>query len=132
MYRWVDHTSEVELWIEATSESEVFTEGSAALAELLAGESANGSDGRVVRVELEAADRPSLLADWLGELVYLSEAEGFVPERVASLELAGGALRAELEGRSASPRCLVKAITYHGLVFEHEDGVWRARVTLDV
>jgi SHS2 domain-containing protein len=130
MYRWVDHTAELELEIEAPSEEAVFEEALAALAEL-AGDADGPSTTR--EVEVEAPDRALLLVEWLGELVYLSETEELVPERVASLELAGTCVRATIEGRRAEPRHLVKAVTLHRLELLRDAKVgWRARVVLDV
>ena len=130
MHRWVDHTAEVELVVEGESEVDVFREALAALAELL-GRDARG-EPRVVHVELQAVDRATLLADWLAELVFLSETDGFLPERVTELDLSGDRLRATVEGRSADPRFLVKAVTLHRLAFERAGGGFHARVVLDV
>jgi SHS2 domain-containing protein len=130
VFRWVDHTAELELEIEAPSEEAVFEEALAALAEL-----AGHADGpRTTReVEVEAPDRALLLVEWLSELVYLSETEQLVPERVASLELADGKLRAIVEGRRGEPSHLVKAVTLHRLELRPDARVgWRARVVLDV
>lgn len=90
-------------------------------------------DGATRELRLEAEDRELLLLDWLSELVYLGETEGFVPERVATLDLGPGGLHAKIEGRLGEPRQLVKAVTLHRLEFRR-DGTegWRARVVLDV
>ena len=130
MHRWVDHTSEVELEIEASTEADVFREGAAALAELL-GDEPDGPE-RSRFVEVEAPDRATLLAEWLAELAYLAESEAFVPEQVPALTLGDGRVRATVEGRTATPRFLVKAVTYHRLELGQVDGGWRARVVLDV
>jgi SHS2 domain-containing protein len=128
-HRFASHTGEVEIEIEAPTERDVFAEAARALAELMDGEDGEPAT-RDVRVE--AADRPALLAEWLGELAFLAETEGLVPERVAALELGEGALRARVEGRTSTPRHLVKAVTYHDLTLEERDGSWFARVVLDV
>lgn len=130
MYRWIEHTGEVELELEGASEEEVFAEGLRALAETLADEPEGPP--RRVEVEVEARDRTTLLAEWLAELVFLAETERFLPERLLALELDAEALRAVVEGRAATPRFLVKAVTYHRLALEPADGGVRARVTLDV
>ena len=130
MYRWVDHTSEVELSVEAATAHDVFVDAMRGLSELL-GEEPHG-DLRRREVEVAASDRATALAEWLAELVYLSETDRFLPERVVALELDAGALRATVEGRSATPRHLVKAVTYHRLEFAAVGGRWRARVVLDV
>jgi SHS2 domain-containing protein len=84
-------------------------------------------------LEVKADESAMLLVEWLGELIYLSEADGFVPERIASFELGEGRLRATVEGHDGEPRNLVKAVTLHRLELRHGDGDgWRARVVLDV
>ena len=129
-YRWVDHTGELELALEAETEEELFLAGLAALREVLSEDLSGPLERR--QVELAARDRETLLADWLGELVFLADAEAFAPERVAALALNGGRLHATVEGRRGRPQNLVKAVTYHRLAFAKEDDAWRARVVLDV
>ena len=107
----------------------MFEEGFEAMRELLDAEL--GEPAAPQALELAAGDRAALLADWLAELAFLAEAERFVPERLASLELAGAALRARVEGRRGDPPHLVKAATYHRLSFERAGDGWRATVVLD-
>ena len=128
MYRWVEHTAELELVIEAGSEREVFADALAAYAELVG---PAGGPHALHEVAAEAPDRAALLAAWLEELVFLAETEAFVPER-AELELRADGLRARVEGRRGEPSHIVKAVTYHDLEFSPADDGWRARVVLDV
>lgn len=132
VYRWVDHTAELELQITAASEREVFQEGLAALGGLLAERTGDEAERARHEVRASAPDRATLLAEWLGELAYLAEVEGFVPERLERLDLSANALEATVAGRRASPPHLVKAVTYHRLDMWEEDDTWRARVILDV
>jgi protein archease len=129
VFRWREHTAELELEIEAATEAAVFAEALAAFAELVG---VGSVDAASRTVELEAAERELLLADWLNELVYLLEVERFVPERIAALELDGGTLRATITGHEGEAQQLVKAVTLHDLRFAEQGGVWRARVVLDV
>jgi SHS2 domain-containing protein len=130
VYRFVDHTGELQLEVEAASAEQVFAEAVAALGEVLAGE----DGGRPARqeVEVEAPDQATLLADFLSELVYLADVERFLPERLASLELSSGRLRATVEGRLGQPSPLVKAVTYHGLELRRKDDGYHARIVFDV
>jgi protein archease len=131
MYRWLSHTGEAELEIEAPSEEAVFREALAALRDLLAEGEATGPP--VARdVAVQARDRPSLLADWLAELAFLSETERFVPDRVEALELGDAWLSATVSGHRGNPPHLVKAVTYHGLSLAPQRGGWHATVVLDV
>ena len=128
MYRFVDHTAELEVEIEAESAEGVLEEALRAFVELL-----GTGDGEVVerRLVVAAADLPALLAAWLEELVYLAETESFVPDS-ADLSLSGLELSALLHGRLGEPRPLVKAVTYHRLAFERGPDGWLARAVLDV
>lgn len=129
MRRFVSHTGELQLEVEAATPELVFAEAALALAELLGD---GGGQEVVRRVALEAPDRASLLVEWLEELVFLSESEGLVPERVADVELGATSLRASVAGRRSAPRSLVKAVTYHDLAFEQRSRAWFARLVLDV
>ena len=133
MYRWVDHTAELELHVEAPTEKGIFSESLVALGELL-GERSSDEDGEPVSHEVTASapDLPALLAEWLSELAFLAETEGFVPEAVAALKLSDDELEATVSGRRGSPPPLVKAVTYHRLEMAERGGAWRATVVLDV
>jgi SHS2 domain-containing protein len=130
MHRFVEHMGEVELEIVAVSEAAVFREALAAFGGLVG----EGEDGEPARhdVEVSAGDRALLLVEWLSELVFLAEVDGFVPERLSALDLSGGHLRATVEGRRGRPRHLVKAVTLNNLELERAGDHWYARLVLDV
>ena len=127
-YEWVEHTAELELHVTAPSPELVFHDTMRAFGELVG--AASGPE-QEHQVELDAADRPTLLAEWLEELIFLAETTGFVPEK-AEIEAWNTKLRATVRGRVGSPSPLVKAVTYHGLEFAERNGVWQARLVLDV
>jgi SHS2 domain-containing protein len=131
MFRWVDHTAELELEIDARTEREVLADALTALAELLTVDDRSWErDERTVHVS--ASDRPALLAAWLEELVFLAESQGFVATRIEGLELSHNALTAMVTGVLDDPRPVVKAVTYHRLLFEPAGDRYVARVVLDV
>lgn len=128
MYRFVDHTAELELELESETAEGVLVEALRALAKLL-----GPADGEVVEraVDLSAGDLPALLAAWLDELLYLADVEQLVPFD-ADLALAGTHLTGVVQARTGEPRPLVKAVTLHRLRLRRENGAWRGRVVLDV
>jgi SHS2 domain-containing protein len=128
MYRFADHTAELEVELEAESAEGVLVEALRAFAEL-AGE----ADGEVVEhpVDIAASDLPALLAAWFDELLFLADAERLIPEG-AEVSISGSRATGVVRARRGEPRPLVKAVTLHRLRFRPEDGVWRARVVLDV
>jgi SHS2 domain-containing protein len=128
MYRFVEHTAELELELEGASPEDVLLEGLRAFAEL----AGHAGDAVVERpVDIEAGDLPSLLAAWLDELVFLAETEGLVPLD-AALSLDGMRLRAVVRAARGDPRPLVKGVTLHRLAFRNRGGRWQGRVVLDV
>jgi SHS2 domain-containing protein len=94
VYRWIEHTGELELSIEARSDVSAFEDALAALGKLL------GEDGSG-----EPATR---------------QVSASAPDR------------ATVEGRLSNPPHLVKAVTYHRLSLEAQEGIWRGTVVLDV
>ncbi|HEY7075734.1 MAG TPA: archease [Solirubrobacteraceae bacterium] len=130
MYGFSEHVGELEMWVRAASEEEVFGESARALAEVLDDGSGGAAEAREIAVR--GTDRPALLAEWLEELAFLAETEGFVPERVEEVVLGEDAVRARVAGHHGSPPHLVKAVTYHRLAFERGPDGWLARAVLDV
>jgi SHS2 domain-containing protein len=130
MYRWVEHTGELELEIFAPDEAGVFGGAVAALNELLQ----NGPQDRTVSHDLDAkaSDRGALLANFIEEVLFRVETEDFIPAALSSLELQPEKLHARIEGHRGRPSHLVKAVTFHRLAFERSDSGWQARVVLDV
>jgi SHS2 domain-containing protein len=129
-FRWIEHTGELELELEAASERGIFETGFKAMRELI--QSNQWRERLEVPVALTGGDRAALLADWLGELAFLAETRGLVPERLASLTLTDDGLRAVVQGSAGDPPHLVKGVTYHRLRFERTEDGWRARAVLDV
>jgi SHS2 domain-containing protein len=130
VYRWVEHTSEVEVLIEDDSPRAVFIEALVALGDLLTEE--RGGDPVTHEVSISAPDLPALLVEWLSELVYLAESDGFIPERVVEIEFTQTSLEATVGGQRARPQTVIKGVTYHDLELSQTEGRWRARVVLDV
>jgi SHS2 domain-containing protein len=130
MYRWIEHTAEIELAIEDESPEAVFNEALVAFGDLLTEE--RGGEPVTHQVNISAPDLPALLAEWMNELVYLAETDGFVPERVEQLRLVDSGLQAEIGGQRHIPRNPVKAVTYHDLELHDVEGIWYAHVVLDV
>lgn len=132
VFRWVDHTSEVELELAGETREEVFREATAALADLLGVERGDGQAAERRVLDVGAADPPALLAVFLEELVYLAEVHGFVALEAEELDVGDGRVLAHLSGRRAESPPLVKAVTYHRLRLEEEASGWAGRVVLDV
>jgi len=91
-------------------------------------------------ISLKAEDKKALLFDWLNELIFLHDAEYLVFSRfqvdISGDEDQGYQLEAEVWGEEFEQsrhesRDEVKAVTYHLMEVEKEDG-YRLQVILDV
>ena len=88
-------------------------------------------------VSIAAIDRENLLVRWLTEILYLYDAEKFLTADVKFEILNDTSLKATLLGEpyDASKHELkldVKAITYHQLTISDCNGIWTARVFVDI
>lgn len=85
------------------------------------------------RLTVDAFDRESMLVEWLSELAFLAERDGFIGREFAlekvSPELVVATVRG---GRAPELQKHIKAVTYHNLeVVESADGL-EATVVFDV
>jgi SHS2 domain-containing protein len=128
-YEWRDHTAEVELVVRAPTPADVFREAADAFGRYV--ELGPGGEPATRTLEVSGRDHATLLVALLEELIFLADTEGFVPDQ-STVTLSGTGLRAEITGRRTEVTPIVKAATYHDLEFCETDGLWEARVILDV
>jgi len=85
----------------------------------------------------EASDMPSLLVNWLSEILYLFDAEGWLFRDFEVDELTEHSLAAIARGEKFDRgrhqvKLLVKAVTYHQLDLRETAEGWRAQVYVDI
>jgi SHS2 domain-containing protein len=141
-----DHTADVAVRAWGPAPADVFTEAALAMMGLM-------YDVAVVQpverreIELTAADGELLLAAWLNELLYVCEAEAFLPCRFILDELrlapsvsageSGCSLHAIMVGETNRTgghvvRDVVKAATLHDLALRQGEDGWAGHVLLDI
>jgi SHS2 domain-containing protein len=109
-------------------------EAGRALAELQSnGSMPSGSRSAWQAIDVSAPDRDALLVDWLNELIYRAESEGYLPTDFEFDEVTPTRARGRIRGPFVEIRPhRVKAATHHRLtVHDAEPGV-EAEVLLDV
>ena len=119
--------------IRAPSLAELLAEAGRALAQVqLPG--GGGEAAPVWReIEVSASDRAALLAEWLNELIFLTEAEAWLPMQFELTRTTDTNVRARVSGiwLDRAPG-LVKAATLHGLRVDEISGGLKGEVILDV
>jgi SHS2 domain-containing protein len=134
-YEWIDHTADLGVRAWSPTLEGVFEIAGQALAGILYEGGAGASAACGMRIE--AADRQSLLVEWLSELLFLMTAGGWVLSRFKVRMIGGGGLQAEVAGERFDParhrlRTEVKAPTFHGLRLHPGVVGWEAQVIFDL
>lgn len=129
----VEHTGELEFHVEARTLEGLFLEAARALGRIMGRARADSEPEPIEPVTLAARDRNALLAEWLNELIFLSDRDKRLFE-VSKLELVNErALRAWIVGREvAELKRQVKAATMHRLDILESARGFQANVVLDV
>ncbi|HMA05010.1 MAG TPA: archease [Methanomicrobiales archaeon] len=121
-YEVLEHTADLRFRVRGRTLGEAFAEAARAVCETMA---PNCTPGEVVRrVEIEAPDRETLLADFLSEILYLSDAESLafcsfgveIRGNRLSAVLGGEPFRREKHGGGEE----IKGISYSGLSLYQE------------
>ena len=135
-FRLLEHTADVGFEAFGLTLQEVFANAARALTHLMVDlEAITSREEKSLRAE--ASDMPSLLVNWLSEILYLFDAERWLFHDFEFGELTPRSLAALARGerfdRSRHQiKLLVKAVTYHQLDLRKTAGAWRAQVYVDI
>jgi SHS2 domain-containing protein len=135
-FRILEHTADVGFEAFGSTLPEVFENAARALAHLIA-EPGEVEPAEEVRMEVQGANPPDLLVNWLSEILFRHDAERwlFHDFRVDSLDdhaAAGIAWGEKIDPARHRTNLMVKAITYHQLSLQQAAGGWRAQVYVDI
>jgi SHS2 domain-containing protein len=135
-FRILEHTADVGFEAVGSTREEAFVNAARALFYLIV-ELESIEPREEVPVQVEGADPESVLVNWLSELLYLHDAEGWLFREFEILSLRDDSLSALGRGEKIlrsrhQAKLQVKAITYHQLALEQTPRGWRAQVYVDI
>jgi SHS2 domain-containing protein len=132
-YRAIDHEADAGFEIYGKTMEELYQNGAEALFSLIVDHGkAKPEKGK----RLDLKDDNGLLVVFLNELLYFWDTEGFIPKEF-SLRIEKGKLTGTVIGTIYDPRRdkmkqEVKAVTYHNFSTVEEQGLYKARVIVDL
>ncbi len=134
-FRLIEHTADMGLEASGESRAELYIQSALALREILA--MTGGTPLEEREVEVKAGDAAELMVKWLNEILFLLEMKGFFPVAFRIEKVTAEMLRARVIGEPFDPERHsvereIKAVTYHQLRVEKSDGVWHARIFVDL
>jgi SHS2 domain-containing protein len=85
------------------------------------------------KIKISSPDLPSLLVDFLSEVLYLVETKKLVFEKVEFKKFTENEIEANLIGKPLKRIVVhIKGVTYHDLDIRQEKGKWQATVLFDI
>jgi len=135
-YEFINHTADIGIKIWGESLKELFENAAYALFDIIA-ELNKVKAKNFIEVKIEGEKIDELLADWLRDLLYKFNGEGYLLKKFKVEEVSEKGLKAEVGGEKLdlarhSLKREVKAVTYHGLTVKRRDKRWEAQVIFDV
>ena len=133
-----DHTADVGLRVRGVDLDDLFRTAAEGVFDYIVANRVEVRDAETVLLYLKAESTADLLADWLGELIFLAETRHLLFTRFdVRVDADGSALEATIGGEAIDPdRHLldheVKAVTRHGLSLGRDGTGWVAEFILDI
>jgi SHS2 domain-containing protein len=135
-HRLLEHTADMGIEASGQTLEELFAQAAYGLMEIISG-TPEALCREEKSVTVEGGDSEELLVNWLNEILYLFEIKRFFPLDFEIEEVRENRLLARVRGEPFDPQRHpvereVKAVTYHQLRIEKIDGLWHARVYVDL
>jgi len=135
-YQIIDHTADLGIIVKGTEIRDLFIRAAYAMTDLMVdGDIEEKGVDRELTVEGE--DLPDIMVRWLGEVLYIFEAEKLVVRDIEITSISEPRLESVLtlvhfrKGHHQIAR-EIKAVTYHQISVERKDGEWEARIIFDI
>jgi len=137
-YEYLEHTADLKIRAHGESLEEVFANMSLGMFEAIKDEKLVDKDEAAIQdFEINSIDLPSLLVDYLNQLVLFSDENNEIYNNFEIGIMQVGNENWSLKGRATGYRVKgfkmeIKAVTYNELIIEEQNGQWVAEVVFDI
>lgn len=128
----LEHTADLKLKAFGRDKKELFLNTMKGMFEAAGYEPEGRKIKRAIRIS--SSDTPSLLVDFLSEVLYLCETNKEIYHKIAFNKFSAQQLEAALIGRKLKRiKVQIKGVTFHDLdVRQRKDGSWQAVILFDI
>jgi SHS2 domain-containing protein len=142
-YRLFNHTADLGIDVFGKTQADLFSHAALALFDVMVDEAdmqtaqCRESKASCLSIVIRGADRTDLFVNFLREILYLFNGEGFVLTACRIVQIRAKFLQAEIQAVSYDARIHrvkmeIKAVTYHQAAVVKTDAGWRGRIVFDV
>ncbi|MBN1559854.1 archease [candidate division KSB1 bacterium] len=130
-----DHTADIGIRLQRSSKKELFRDAAFAMFHIIEPET-KYRDLVNYEITVDGQDLEELMVNWLSDLNFYFQIEGYVPLNIR-LTLAANGLTAQIQGYALNrsvhnSQVEIKAVTYHKIYVRQEDGAWKTQVIFDI
>jgi len=135
-YKFINHTADVGIKVWGESLESLFENAAYSMFDILT-ELDKVKARESLGVEIEGKRTDELLADWLRNLLYKFNGEGYLLREFNIEEISKKGLKAKVRGEKLNLsrhtlKTEIKAVTYHGLEAKKTGQGWEAQVIFDI
>ncbi|MBC7073871.1 archease [Candidatus Parcubacteria bacterium] len=133
-YQILEHTADLKIKVFGKTKEELFENAMIGMLESAKYEPIDDSEQLTTEIKISSLDLPSLLVDFLSEVLYLVETKKEVYQKVKFKKFSKRRLEALLFGKKLKRMGVhIKGVTYHDLkIKKRKDKIFEAEILFDI
>ena len=133
-YKILEHKADLKIKVFGKTKEELFENAMVGMFEAAKYEMTKRLATKRLTIKIKSIDLPSLLVDFLSEILYLAETKKLVFEKVEFKKFTENEIEAKLTGNQLKRMGVhIKGVTYHELdIRQKKDGTWQATILFDI
>jgi SHS2 domain-containing protein len=129
----LEHKADLKIRVFGKTKEELFENAMVGMFEIAKYEKEVKSQKSKLKIKINSVDLPSLLVDFLNEVLYLVETKKLVFEKAEFKKFTENEIEAMLIGKPLKRMGVhIKGVTYHNLEIKQKEGIWEATILFDI
>jgi SHS2 domain-containing protein len=130
----LEHRADLKIRVFGRTEEELFENAMVGMLRAAKYEPTKQLATKQQTIKISSLDLPSLLVDFLSEVLYLVETKKLIFEKVKFKKFTENEIEATLTGKPLKRMGVhIKGVTYHELdISQEKDGTWQATILFDI